>query len=190
MMRAELPHPQFDAGFRIILIRLVEKQTHHRRRVDLPQRGQGRFVERNNNAALRAPRFSQRADQRMMHAPGRFVFQFEIKNHVVLGGEFDDFFQRGHALPHELSVEPQSCVELANLRQRKIFNQPFPVGGALQSRIVNRHEARVARQVQIGLDETGAQRHRALERRHGIFRRVSGSAAMRDDPGFPHEGSS
>jgi len=52
---------------------------------------------------------------------------------------------------------------------------------------VNDNEARVAREMEIGLDKTGAQLDRAFKSGQRIFRRMAGSSPVRYDPWFSHD---
>src|SRR6202522_166621 len=121
-----------------------------------------------------------------MHSPGGFVLQFEVKNHVVLRGKFEDLFQRRHFLTHKLAIEPHSRVQLSDLRQGEILDVALTIRGAFERGVMYSHKLRIPRQVQVCLNESRSKRHRSLERGERVLRSITGSSAMRDDPGFPH----
>jgi hypothetical protein len=49
----------------------------------------------------------------------------------------------------------------------------FAIRGAIDGVVVDGYEARVARELEIGFDERGAQRDGATKRGQSIFRRVA-----------------
>jgi hypothetical protein len=55
------------------------------------------------------------------------------------------------------------------------------IGGALQGLIVDGYKSRVAGELQISLDKSGAQSDCLPERGQGVFRRVARSPAMPDN---------
>jgi hypothetical protein len=58
----------------------------------------------------------------------------------------------------------------------------FAARRAVQSEIVNGYYSRIPGDLQIGFNEARTQFNGAAKRRHRIFGRVPGSAAMRDSP--------
>jgi hypothetical protein len=58
----------------------------------------------------------------------------------------------------------------------------FAARRAVQREIVDGYHLRIPSDLQIGFNEARAQFHGAAKRRHRIFGRVPGSAAMRDRP--------
>src|SRR3984957_2152849 len=123
----------------------------------------------------------------MMHAPGRVILHFQVENHIVLAREVQNFFQGWNALAHVLAVVPHAGIQASQLRQCEVAYFSAAIGGAFEGGIVDGDEARVARQMQVGLDETGAQLDGTFKRYESVLRCVAGSAAMCDDPGFSHE---
>ena len=123
----------------------------------------------------------------MVHAPGSVVFHFQIKNHIVLLRKFQNLFQRRDPLAHELAVKPHSRIQLTQLRQSKVVDIAPPVAGALQGSVMNRHEPRVARQVQVGFNKSSPQFDGALISRERVLRGMPGRPAMRNDPRFSHD---
>jgi hypothetical protein len=58
------------------------------------------------------------------------------------------------------------------------MHRSLPVCRPVDRFIVNRHKMRIARQLQVCLDERRAQRYRFAERSHGIFWSMSRSSSM------------
>src|ERR1700722_11075846 len=92
----------------------------------------------------------------MMHAPGRVILHFQVENHIVLAREVQNFFQGWNALAHVLAVVPHAGIQASQLRQCEVAYFSAAIGGAFEGGIVNGDETRVARQMQVSLDETGA----------------------------------
>jgi len=113
-------------------------------------------------------------------APGAGWLDLQVKHHVVFPGKFQNLFQRGDAFSGKLAPEPRTGIQLAQVRERHVVHRALPVGGAIHRGVVNGHETRIARKLQIRLDERRSQRNGFPERRHGIFRRVSRGPAMRN----------
>src|SRR2546425_2265916 len=139
-----------------------------------------RSLKRHDDGAGNLARLSERMNEGMFRPPGIAQFQFEVKHHVVTPGKIENLIECGNAFPGKVAAEPGARVQLAKLRQRMLVHRPAAVGGALEHIVVQGEEVRVARKMQVGLNERCAQRHRAPEGGQRIFRRVTGSSAMRD----------
>src|SRR5580704_18563675 len=117
----------------------------------------------------------------MFAAPRTGRFEFEIKDDVVLFGEFEDFFERGDALAGELAAEPRTGIEAAQLGQSEIVDSAFAVRSAIAGVVMDGDEARVARELEVGLDERSSERDGATKCGQSIFRRVARRSSMCND---------
>ena len=78
-----------------------------------------------------------------------------------------------------------TCVELAQLGRREVFDQPAAVGGAVEGVVVNDDEATVGRKVHVAFDEVAAGGDGGPERPQSvlrILRRVAAVAAYQRPP--------
>src|SRR5437870_193140 len=82
------------------------------------------------------------------------------------------------SLTGKLAPEPRAGVEFAQFHKRQVVHRSAPVGGAIHRAVMDSHEMRVARELQIGFDKRRPLRHRLAERRHRVFRGVPGSSAV------------
>ena len=167
-----LPRAHIQRGFQWICELPVIQNTGHQRRLDLAQARQNRRVKRNHHHARHFSRLPQRADQRMLAAPGAAGFQLQIKYDVVFFRELQNFFESRDALSGIFAAEPRAGVETAQHRKRLIVHLALAVGGAVHGVIMDGHKPRVAGELQIRLDKSSAQSDRLLERGERIFRRV------------------
>ena len=99
--------------------------------------------------------------------------------------QVEHLVQGRDALTRVLGAEPRARVELAQLGQRVILDQPAAVGRAIERLVVDDGQLAVAGQMHVELDPVGAELERALERRHRVFRAVAHRAAVADDPDPP-----
>jgi len=109
----------------------------------------------------------------VLAAPGASGLEFQIKNDVMLFGEFENLIERRDALAGELTSKPGASVEAAQFEQREIMDFAVAIGGAVNRVVMNGDETGIAGKLQIGLDKSSAERHRATECSQRIFRRVS-----------------
>src|SRR5258708_17487987 len=96
----------------------------------------------------------------------------------MLVGKLQDVFDGWDAFAGKLAAEPRACVEPAQFSQRHIVNRALAVGGSIHRGIMNSHQPRVARQLQVCLDEPGTQGNGASKRRKSILRRVARSSSV------------
>jgi hypothetical protein len=96
----------------------------------------------------------------------------------VLFGEFENLFECRDALAREFAAEPGACVETAQLGQREVVDPALTIRGAIDSVVMNRDEAGVARELQIGLDESGAERDGSTKCGQSVLRRMSRRPSM------------
>ena len=134
----------------------VAEQGGHQRRFNFSDIGQNRGVEGDNDGSRDFARLSQGADQRMFAAPRAPGLHLQVKDYVVFFGKIEDFLEGGDALAGVLADEPGTGVQTAQIGKGHFVNRAFSIGGAVHRFIVNGHQARVARQLQIGFDKGGA----------------------------------
>ena len=164
---------------------LAQESGHHRGIEPVNRIERGR-VKRQNHDPRRSVLVAQRRDHGMLDSPGRPGFYFEIKNDVMLFREIEYFLQRRHAFPGKRSAPrspnhaPASSARICSSVSKCTW--PFAARRAVQREVVDGDDPRIPRDLQIGFNEARAQLHGAAKRRHRIFRRVPGSAAMRDRP--------
>ena len=84
--------------------------------------------------------------------------------------------------PAPVVAKPRAGIEGADLLERQQMHLALAARRAVQREVMNGYNPRIPRDLQIGFNEARAQFHGAAKRRHRIFGRVSGSAAMRDRP--------
>src|ERR1700693_4190764 len=122
-----------------------------------------------------------------MHAPGRVIFHFQIKNHIVLARKLQNFFKSWNTLAHVLAVVPHTGIQPPQFRQGEVAYLSAAIAGAFERSIVDGDEARIACQMQVSLDKTCSQLDGTLKRYKRVLRCVAGSAPMCYDPWFSHE---
>ena len=82
-----------------------------------------------------------------MHSPRYVVLHFKIENDVVIPRKIKRFLKRRNSLSRKLAVIPLPRVEFPQVGQCCVMNRSMPVRRALERRIVDRNEFRVARKV-------------------------------------------
>lgn len=171
----------------VVLVRaLFNEEAGHDGGVKFADAFDGAGVKRNDDGAGGVLLLLESAYESMVHAPGRVVFHFEIKDDVVLAAEFENVFERGNALAHELAVVPEAGVEAAKFGEGEVGHIAAAVGGSFQGAIVDSHKAGVPGEVQVGLDENDPEFDGAFKRGHRVLGSVSRSTSMGDDPRLSH----
>ena len=104
----------------------------------------------------------------------------------MLFREIEYFLERRHAFPGKRTgsavPKPRAGIKSAHLLERHQMHLAFAARRTIQREVVDGYDPRIPSDLQIGFNEARAQFHGAAKRRHRIFRRVPGSAAMRDRP--------
>src|SRR2546430_13073153 len=137
-------------------------------------------IERNHHGPRYLSRIAQRANQRVLSAPCAPRFYFQVKYHVIFFGELQDFFQCGDALSGEFAPEPRPGIQPPQIGKRHVVYRALSVRGAIHGGVVNGHEVRIARKLQIRFDERSPKRNGFPERRQRVFRRVPRGPTMRN----------
>jgi len=95
-----------------------------------------------------SPNHATRQSMRAL-TPTRFPVFFQVEHHVVFFGELQDFFQCGDALAREFAPEPRSGIQPPQIGGASCrATAPCPFVVAIYGRVVNGHEARIARKLQ------------------------------------------
>ena len=174
----QLPRPNFHGFLAGILDLAIEQQTDHERGVDVSQAGENDGIEGNNHHSGDFPGFAKGADQGVFATPESIGLQFQVEDHIVFLGEDEDFFEGRYALSNKLAGKPGARIEAPDFRERHMLNRPVTAGGTINGVVVDCDKMRVARQLQVGLDEGEALRNGSPEGGKRIFRSVTGSTAM------------
>lgn len=174
----KLPRTDFH-GFLIGVLDLaIEQQAHHEGRVDVSQAGKNGRIEGNNHHPGNFPGFAENADQGVLAAPEAAGFQLQVEDHIVFLGKYEYFFKGRNALSDEFAGKPGARIEAPDFRERHMLNRAVTAGGTINGLVMNCDEMRVARQLQVGLDEGDSLSNGSPEGGKRIFRGVTGSTAM------------
>ena len=122
-------------------------------------------------------RGSERADEVFLLEGTRPVgLNLQVENDVAFLRKPKDFIQRGNALAGKgfgrAGAEPRAGIERTHFLERPQVNQAMSGRGAVERGVMDGHDPRISRQVQVGLNETRAHIGGAAKCRHRIFRRV------------------
>jgi len=174
----QLPRANFHGFLVGILDLTIEQQADHERRVKISQAGENDGIEGNNHHAGDFPGFAKSADQGVFATPEAVGFQLQIEDHIVFLGEYEYFLEGGYALSNKFAGKPRARIEAPDFRERHMLNGAVTAGGTINGVVVDGDKMRVARQLQVGLDEGEALRNGSPEGGKRIFRSVTGSTAM------------
>ncbi len=152
----KLPRARVQRGFVWISELAVIKNAGHQRGFDLAQARDNSRIEGNYHYARYLSGFPQRADQGVFAAPGAAGFQLQIKDDVVLFGKFQNLFESGNTFASVFAAEPGAGIETAKRGERLIMHFALAIGGAIESVVMNGHEPRIARELQVRLDKSRA----------------------------------
>jgi len=176
----ELPRTNFDGFFERVVEFSIMKKPGHQGRLDFAKIRENGRVEGNDDDPGNFAGIAQVAYQGMFAAPEAAGLEFEIEDHVVLAGEFEDFYEGRDAFADEFAGEPRTGVEAASLGEGHVMDVAFAAGGAIHGFVMDGNEMSIAGKVQIGFNEGDALGNRAAESGQRIFRGVTRGAAMGD----------
>ena len=174
----KLPRADFHGFLVGILDLAVEQQAAHECRVDVSQAGENDGIEGNHHHPEDFPGFAKSADQGVLAAPEAAGFQLQVEDHIVFLGKYEYFFKGRNALSDEFAGKPGARIEAPEFRERHMLNRTVTAGGTIDGLVMNGDKMRVARQLQVGLDEGDALCNGSPEGGKRIFRSVTGSTAM------------
>src|SRR5206468_1324304 len=89
-----------------------------------------------------------------------------------------NFFQRRNAFSGELAPEPRPRIQPPQISKRHVVHSALSVRGTVHFGVVNGHETRVARKLQVRLDKRRPERNGFPECRQRVLRRVPRRPAM------------
>src|SRR5690348_18267074 len=114
----------------------------------------------------------------------------------MLTPESQDLLHRGDAFTPKgirrfhTRPKPAPCSQPAQLFERHPRNRAATVGGSVQRLVVQSHQTRVARELQVGFDKGGPQLHRLAKGCERILRSNPRSSAMPNyPPSITHTGT-
>lgn len=174
----DLPRTNLHSLLERILHLPLEKQAGQQGRLDPAKAGKNRGLERNDHHPCDFGGIAKSADQHVFTAPEATWFEFEVENNVVFLGKFENFLQRGNALPGEIAREPCARVEFPDLRHGEVVNRTAAIGSPVDGLVVNGDKMRVPRELQVRLNKGYALREGTAKSRKSVFRRITGSATM------------
>jgi len=174
----KLPRTDLQRFLEGILDLPIEQQAEHERGVDVSQAKENGGVEGDNHHAGDFPGFAESADQGVFAAPEGAGFQLQVEDHIVFLGKYEYFLEGRYALSREFAGKPGARIEAPDFRERHMLNRAMAAGGTINGLVMDGDKMRVARQLQIGLDEGDALCNGSPESGKRIFRGVTGSTAM------------
>src|SRR4029077_18913020 len=130
----------------------------------------------------------QSADNGMFHAARPRWLYLQVQADLALAAESQNLFDGGNALAGKRrrfvagGPEPTPGIELAQLFEAPRGDRAAAAGGSLERIVVKSHQTRIAREMQVGLDEASAPLDRLAKSRHGILGRSPRRSPMRDHP--------
>lgn len=174
----QLPRADFQGFLARVLDLAIEQQTEHESRVDVSQAGENDGIKGNNHHAGDFPGFAKSADQGVFPTPETVGFQLQVEDHIVFLGKYEYFLKGRYALSDEFAGKPGARIEAPDFRERHVLNRTVTPSGTINSVVMDGDKMRVARQLQVGLDEGDSLRQGPPESGKRVFRSVSGSTAM------------
>ena len=106
-----------------------------------------------------------------------------VTNHIVLAAEVEEVFHKGKLGALEVGGELTSEVEIEELLVGVIGNEALTVGGAVDLFIMEGYDLAVSGEVYVGLNTVSLHLSCELVSGHGVFGRICGSSAVRDNEG-------
>ena len=176
----ELPRADFNSFFEGILNFSVVQQAGHQRGLEFTEASENDRIERDHHDARNFAGVAQIADERVFTTPEAARLEFQIEDHIVLAGKFENLDESGDAFADEFASEPGAGIEAADFGEGELVDGAVPAGGAVDGIVVDGHKVRITGEVKIGFDEGNTLGDSPAKRRQGIFRGVSRGAAMRD----------
>jgi len=176
----ELPRADFHGFFEGSLNFSVVQQTGHQRGLELTEASKNDRIERDHHDTRNFAGVAQIADERVFTAPEAARLEFQIEDHIVLAGKFENLDERGDAFADEFASEPGAGIETADFGQGELVDGAVPAGRAVDGIVVDGHKVGITGEVKIGFDEGNALGDSTAKSCQGIFRGVSRGAAMRD----------
>jgi hypothetical protein len=104
-----------------------------------------------------------------------------VTNHIVLAAEVEEVFHKGKLGALEVGGELAAEVEVKKLLVGVLGNETLTVGGTVDLFIMEGYDLAVSGEVYVGFDTVSLHFSGELVSGHGVFGRISGSTAVRDN---------